>query len=300
VQADAAFRSQPKDIHQFYVRSTGGQVIPLDTVARTQTVTAPQTISHYNLFRSSEIDGSPAPGYSTGEALRAMEKAAKKALAPGMSFEWTGLSLEQIESRGQTLALFVLGLVFVYLVLAAQYESFVLPFIILLSVPLAILGALGGELIAGHANDVFCQIGLVMLIGLAAKNAILIVEFAEQLRRRGRSVTDAALRAAVVRLRPILMTSLAFILGVVPLVLASGAGANARRSLGTAVFGGMIVATALNLFFTPFLYVMVQSLRQRRSPAAQPAHANVAYANFSGDTDETTNVARKDDETLIS
>ncbi|MCU1282135.1 MAG: Efflux pump rane transporter BepE, partial [bacterium] len=264
VQADAPFRSQPKDIGQFYVRSHGGQMIPLDTVAKLSTITAPQTISHYNLFRSSSISGAAAPGSSTGQSLQAMEQASKSVLPQGMSFEWTGLSLEQLNAGNQTLLIFGLGVLFVYLVLAAQYESFALPLIILFAVPLAILGALLATWIRGLSNDVFCQIGLVMLVGLASKNAILIVEFAEQLREGGMAIADAAVEAARIRLRPILMTSLAFILGVLPLVFASGAGQNSRHSLGTAVFGGMFVSTLLNLFFIPILYVLVESFRERR------------------------------------
>jgi HAE1 family hydrophobic/amphiphilic exporter-1 len=180
-----------------------------------------------------------------------------------MRYEWTGISREQKESGGQTLIIFGLGLVFVFLVLSAQYESFKLPFVIILAVPLAIMGALGLQLARGLVNDVFCQIGLVMLVGLASKNAILIVEFAEQLRRQGKSPVDAVVEAAAIRLRPILMTSIAFLLGVVPLMLASGAGAGARNSLGTTVFGGMLVSTVINLAFIPGIYTIV-----RRRPAA--------------------------------
>jgi len=178
------------------------------------------------------------------------------------------LSLEQLNAGNQTLLIFALGVLFVYLVLAAQYESFALPLIILLAVPLAIEGALLAQSVRGQANDVFCQIGLVMLVGLASKNAILIVEFAEQLRGRGMTVADAAVESARIRLRPILMTSLAFILGVLPLVFASGAGRNARHSLGTAVFGGMLFSTVLNLFFIPVLYVLVETFRERFSRGA--------------------------------
>jgi HAE1 family hydrophobic/amphiphilic exporter-1 len=179
-------------------------------------------------------------------------------LPSGMAFDWTGISLEQKQAGSQTLTIFMLGLAFVFLVLAAQYESFKLPFVIILAVPLAILGALGLQLSRGQVNDVFCQVGLVMLIGLASKNAILIVEFAEQLRKQGKTAIDAVVEAAGIRLRPILMTSIAFLLGVVPLMLASGAGAAARNSLGTVVFGGMLVSTVINLVFTPGLYVLMQ------------------------------------------
>jgi len=179
------------------------------------------------------------------------------------------LSLEEIKSRGKALILFALGLVFVYLTLAAQYESYVLPFIILLGVPVGLLGALGGVTLRGLTNDVYCQIGLVMLIGLASKNAILIVEFAERLQERGLSTLEAAVEAARIRLRPILMTSLAFMLGVVPLMLAQGAGAAGRVSVGTTVFGGMAAATTLNLIFIPVLYVMVRSVVRRKASSAE-------------------------------
>src|SRR5882757_1974823 len=275
VQADQKFRAKAKDIAQYYLRSDTGKMIPLDNLVSIEQTSNPQVISHYNLFRSAEIDGSAAPGRSSGEAMAAMEAMAKKVLPNGMTYEWTGLSLEEVESGGKAAMLFALGLTFVYLTLAAQYESFVLPFIVLLAVPVALLGAIGGQALRGLQNDVYCQIGLVMLIGLSSKNAILIVEFAEQLRERGMSIVDAAIEAARIRLRPILMTSLAFILGVVPLVIATGAGAAGRVSVGTTVFGGMIAATTLNLIFIPVLYVLVRSLvpsrRTHTVPAAEPA-----------------------------
>jgi HAE1 family hydrophobic/amphiphilic exporter-1 len=213
-----------------------------------------------------EINGQPAPGVASGEALSAMERLAAEGLPEGMGTEWTGVSLEQKESGRQTILIFALGLLFVFLVLSAQYESFLLPFVVILSVPLAILGALGLQMSRGLPNDVFCQIGLVMLIGLSSKNAILIVEFAEQLREQGVAALEAVVQAASTRLRPILMTSVAFLLGVVPLMLASGAGASARNSLGTTVFGGMLVSTVVNLVFIPGVYMLVQ--RFRRAPRA--------------------------------
>jgi HAE1 family hydrophobic/amphiphilic exporter-1 len=270
VQADSKFRSQPKDIGQYYLRSDTGKMISLDNLVTVEQTANPQVISHYNLFRSAEINGTSAPGHSTGEGIAAMEALAKKALPNGMTFEWSGLSLEEIESGGKALILFALGLVVVYLTLAAQYESYVLPFIVLLAVPVAILGAIGAQALRGLQNDVYCQIGLVMLIGLASKNAILIVEFAEQLRGQGMSVVEAAVEAARIRLRPILMTSLAFILGVVPLVLAQGAGRAGRISVGTTVFGGMIAATTLNLVFIPVLYVIVRGIVPGRDARAMP------------------------------
>ena len=203
----------------------------------------------------------PAPGYSSGQAIAAMEDLAKK-LPQGFSYSWTGLSLEELQAGGTSLILFGLGTLVVYLTLSAQYESFVLPFIVLLAVPMALLGALGAQWMRGLQNDVFCQVGLVMLVGLASKNAILIVEFAEQLRERGLPLVEAAVQAATIRLRPILMTSLAFILGVVPLVVATGAGENGRHSVGTTVFGGMIMSTVLNLFFIPVLYLIIEGWRE--------------------------------------
>ncbi len=263
VQADKQFRAKPSDLTDFYARSTSGQMVPLaELVKITNTATA-QSINHYNLFRSTEIQGSPGPGVSSGQALKAMERTAREHLPPGFSFEWSGLSLEQLESGGQTVYIFALGIVFVFLVLAAQYESFVLPFIIILSVPVAMLGALLLQTVRGYSNDVFCQVGLVMLIGSVKANAILIVEFAREQREAGKSIVQAAIEAAETRLRPILMTSLAFLLGVVPLLVAKGAGSVGRRSLGTTVFGGMALSTVLNLFFIPVLYILIETLRER-------------------------------------
>ena len=272
VQADQQFRAQSKDITQFYVRSDSGAMIPLENLVTIKQTTAPQVISHYNLFRSAEIDGSAAPGFSSGQALDAMAELSRKVLPQGFTFQWTGLSLEELSSGNTTLILFGLGTLVVYLTLSAQYESFVLPFIVLLAVPMALLGALTAQSLRGLENDVYCQIGLVMLVGLSSKNAILIVEFAEQLRRGGMPLFEAAVEAARIRLRPILMTSLAFILGVVPLVVASGAGEHGRHSVGTTVFGGMIVSTILNLFFIPVLYLIIEGWREGgKSEAVAPA-----------------------------
>jgi hydrophobic/amphiphilic exporter-1 (mainly G- bacteria), HAE1 family len=265
VQADKQFRSHPKDIGQYYVRSDSGAMVPLDNLVNISQSAAPQVISHYNLFRSAEINGSAAPGFSSGQAITAMQQLSAKTLPQGYTYEWSGISLEELASGSTTLILFGLGTLVVYLTLSAQYESFVLPFIILLAVPMALLGALSAQWIRGQQNDVYCQVGLVMLVGLASKNAILIVEFAEQLRKQGRTILEAAVEAARIRLRPILMTSLAFILGVVPLVTASGAGENGRHSVGTTVFGGMIMSTILNLFFIPVLYLLIEGFRERRS-----------------------------------
>ncbi len=263
VQADKQYRAQPRDLRQFYVRSDTGQMISLENLVTVAPSTTPSVISHYNLFRSAEIDGAAAPGTSSGQAIEFMDDLSRRTLPKGFAYEWTGLSLEELQSAGTSTVLFGLGTLVVYLTLAAQYESFVLPFIVLLAVPMAILGALGAQWIRGLQNDVYCQIGLVMLVGLSSKNAILIVEFAEQLRERGMTIGQATVEAARIRLRPILMTSFAFILGVVPLVVATGAGAGGRRSVGTTVFGGMIASTLLNLFFIPVLYLLVRTATAR-------------------------------------
>ncbi|HXY15400.1 MAG TPA: multidrug efflux RND transporter permease subunit [Terriglobales bacterium] len=264
VQADQQFRSQPKDIQQYYVRSDIGGMIPLDNLVTISQSAAPQVINHYNLFRSAEIDGSAGPGFSSGQAIAAMENLSKKVMPQGFTYEWTGISLEELASGRTTMILFALGVLVVYLTLSAQYESFVLPFIVLLAVPMAMLGALLAQSLRGLQNDVYCQIGLVMLVGLASKNAILIVEFAEQLRERGMPLVEATIEAARIRLRPILMTSFAFILGVLPLMVAHGAGQEGRHSVGTTVFGGMIMSTLLNLFFIPVLYLIVEGWREAR------------------------------------
>jgi hydrophobic/amphiphilic exporter-1 (mainly G- bacteria), HAE1 family len=266
VQADQQYRMTAKDLHNFYVRSDSGQMVPMDNLATVAESSGPPVISHYNLFRSVEIDGSAAPGYSSGEGVLAMQDLAQKMMMPGMKYEWTGLTLDEIESGGKAMIIFGLGVLVIYLTLSAQYESFALPFIILLAVPMAVLGALGAVSLRGLSNDVYCQIGLVMLIGLSAKNSILIVEFAEQLRRKGRSIAEAAIEAGELRLRPILMTSFAFILGILPLVFATGAGALGRHSVGTTIVGGMLLSTVLNLIFIPVLYVLLSGILKRITP----------------------------------
>ena len=277
VQADQRFRNDPKALEQFYARAPGGSMVPLSNLVRVKETTAPQVIAHFNLFRSAEINGAAAPGFSSGQALLAMQDLAGRTLPAGMSFAWAGQSLEEIKAGTQSVVIFGLGLLLVYLTLAAQYESFLLPFIILLGVPLAVLGAVGAQGLRGLSNDIYCQVGLVMLIGLAAKNSILIVEFAEQLRERGLSIVDAAVEAARIRLRPILMTSFAFILGVLPLVFANGAGEAGRHSVGTAVAGGMLVSTMLNLVFIPVLYVIVRTIAPGGHRVQTPVETETAH-----------------------
>lgn len=263
VQADSQFRANPEDIKQLYVRSQTNQMISLSNLVRITQTTGPSVISHYNLFRSVELNGSASPGVSSGQAIGAMERIAAEALPKGFGYEWSGLSLEEIESGGAAVFIFGLGLIFVFLTLAAQYENYIDPLIIMLTVPLAILGALIAVWAKGTANDVYTQIGFVMLVGMASKNSILIVEFANQLYEEGLSVTRAVVEAGRERLRPILMTAISTIIGAVPLVVATGPGAAARQSLGTAIVGGMCVATLLSLFIVPVLYVVIKTLESQ-------------------------------------
>ncbi len=279
VQADEPFRMTAQDLRQYYVRSDTNGLLPLDNIVSLKDTAGPQVINHFNLFRSAEIDGAAAPGFSSGEGLTAMGDLAKQNMLQGMTFSWSGLALEEVEAGGKAILIFGLGILVVYLTLSAQYESFALPFIILLAVPMAVLGALSLISMRGLVDDVYVQIGLVMLIGLSAKNSILIVEFAEQLIEQGRSIVDAAIEAAELRLRPILMTSFAFILGVLPLYFASGAGKLGRHSVGTAIVGGMLLSTVLNLFFIPVLYVILKTLLvsaagKKTEPLNPPAAAS--------------------------
>jgi hydrophobe/amphiphile efflux-1 (HAE1) family protein len=273
-QAEGELRTRPEDVQRLWVRSDRGEMIPLSTLAQLERGVGPRDVSHYNVYRSARIQGEPAPGWSSGEALDRMEAIAREQLPETMSFEWTGTAYQERQAGREAQLVLGLSLLVVFLFLAAQYESWSLPLVIMLAVPLAFLGALGAQALRGFANDLYGQIGLVTLIGLASKNSILIVEFAKRRHEEGASLVDAAREAAEIRFRPVLMTALAFILGVVPLVVATGAGAAARRSLGTAVFGGMLVATALTLVLVPALYVIVQgaseALRRRtRGEAVQ-------------------------------
>ena len=277
VQADTPFRDRLAALDRIYVRTAGTgpelATVPLSSLVHTHIDRVAPIITHYNLLRSIEINGVPGPGFGSGQALAAMTSAAQS-LPPGTGYEWTGISLEQIEFGSQALVIFGLGLLCVFLVLSANYENYADPIIILVSVPLAILGAILALDLRSLPSDLYAQVGYLMLIALASKNAILIVEFANQRRRAGLSAADAVRDAAQTRLRPILMTSLAFILATVPLVLASGAGAASRRSLGTAVFGGMILSTVLNLFVVPVVYVAIAGLRERLASRKRPTPAN--------------------------
>ena len=276
-QVDEQFRDEPSDILELRARSTAGEMIPLGTVARLERKTGPHRLPRYNLYDAAELLGANAPGTSTGEALNTMEELAARTLPEGFSIQWTELALQEKLAGNTAILVFGLAVVFVFLLLAALYESWLLPLAVILIVPMCLLAAILGVNLRGMSNDILVQIGLVVLIGLAAKNAILIVEFARQAERDGADRFEAAVQAARVRLRPIMMTSLAFILGVVPLVIATGAGAEMRQTLGTAVFSGMIGVTVFGLIFTPVFYVVCRKLardRKKTAPEAVPAAGN--------------------------
>jgi multidrug efflux pump len=270
LQAQPEFRRQPSDIGRFYVRNSQNNMVPLSTLATIAPTGGPDVIYRYNRFRAIQILGGPAPGYSSGQASDAMEQVAA-GLPNGFGFEWTGTTYQEKQAQGNEGAIFGFAAVLVFLFLAALYESWSIPFAVLFALPLGMFGALLAVYLRAYAYDIYTQIGIVTLIGLAAKNAILIVEFAKDSHEHGKNIRDAAIEAAHLRLRPILMTSFAFIFGVFPLVVATGASSAARRSLGTVVFGGMITATLLAVFIVPVLYVIIESYVERRAPA--PGHA---------------------------
>jgi len=263
IQAEDNYRKNIDDIGKLYTRNNNGDMVPLNTLVDVQKRIGPETISHYNLYRSIEINGTPRPGYSESKALKYIPALADKYMTEGMGYEWSGVSYQQIKAGNLAPLIFLLSIIFVFLFLAALYESWAMPLMIMLAVPLAILGALTAQYIRGLENNIYCQIGLVLLIGLASKNAILIVEFAKIKRDSGLSIIESAKEASLIRLRPILMTAFSFIFGVMPLVFAGGAGAQSRHSLGTAVFGGMIVSTFLSLIVVPVFYVIIQSIREK-------------------------------------
>jgi HAE1 family hydrophobic/amphiphilic exporter-1 len=267
VQAEQRFRLEPEDVRRLEVRDRQGQMVPLGTLVKVEKKLGPQIIPRYNLYPIASITGEAAAGFSSGQALKIMEQMAARKLPSSIGFEWTGMSYQEKQVGSQALVAFVLAVLMVYLVLAAQYESWTMPAAVILVVPLALLGTVIAVWARGMDNNIYTQIGIVLIIALASKNAILIVEFARELRARGEPIEVAAVKASRLRFRPILMTSFAFILGILPLVGAVGAGAASRRALGTAVFGGMIAATVLAVFFIPVFYAVMQRLSERRRPA---------------------------------
>jgi len=263
VQADAPFRSIREDIMRLYVKNNEGHMVPLRELVRLSTVLGPQQVYRYNQFPSVQINGQAAPGVSSTEAMSIMEKIASETLPEGYSFDWSTMSFQERKAKGQVATLFALALVFGYLFLVAQYESWTIPLPIIISIPVATLGGLAGIWIAGLDLSIYAQIGLVMLVGLASKNAILIVEFAKDRRNQGIPIAQAAVEGAKTRFRPVLMTALTFIMGVAPMVIATGAGAASRRHIGTAVFSGMLAATLVGIFLVPPMYYAFQSMRER-------------------------------------
>jgi multidrug efflux pump len=269
VQADQQFRQDPEQIRQLKVRNNAGEMIPLGSFINVKHSAGPDRVMHYNGYTTAEINGGPAAGYSTGEAQAAIEKILAETLPQGMTYEWTELTYQQILAGNAELFIFPLVILLVFMVLAAQYESLTLPLAIILIVPMTLLSAMTGVWIYGGDNNIFTQIGLIVLVGLATKNAILIVEFAKELQDHGMKTMDAILEAARLRLRPILMTSIAFIMGVVPMVLSTGAGAEMRQAMGVAVFAGMIGVTVFGLILTPLFYYALAKRRDRQLAKAQ-------------------------------
>ncbi|TMJ35584.1 MAG: hydrophobe/amphiphile efflux-1 family RND transporter, partial [Alphaproteobacteria bacterium] len=275
-QADAPYRMDPKDILNIRVRNSAGSTVPLGSFTTVRNIAGPYRVPRHDLYPAAEVDGAPAAGYSQGQAIDIMQKLAAETLPDGFGYEWTTLAFQQVRAGNTAMFAFALAVVFVFLVLAAQFESVTLPLAVIMIVPMCLVAAISGVILRGQDNNILTQVGFVVLIGLAAKNAILIVEFAKQLEDQGRDRFAAAVEAARLRLRPILMTSLAFIFGVMPLVWAIGAGAELRQMLGTAVFAGMIGVTAFGLIFTPIFYVVCRWIAgkiRRRTPAARAAPA---------------------------
>ncbi|MGU3463673.1 efflux RND transporter permease subunit [Methylobacterium sp. C33D] len=285
VQAAPDYRLRPEDVENLKVRAGNGVMVPLGTVVEIKTVRGPSLISLYNLYPTATIVGGAAPGFSSGQALDLMQQIAAKVLPPGTGYDWTAMSYQEKAVGAQIYLVFALAILLVYLVLAGQYESWILPLAVLLGVPLALLGTVGALLLLGVANNLYTQIGLILLIALASKNAILIVEVAREKRQAGLDIAAAAVEAARLRFRPILMTSFAFILGVLPLVTASGAGAAARKSIGITVFSGMLASTCLAVLFVPSFYVILQRIEERRARGRQPGP--VAAPPPAGRTPET-------------
>ena len=273
LQSESEFRRKPEDLSQVYVRASGGDLVPLTSLIKVRRILGPDTYARFNVYPSAKFLGGPAPGYSSGQALAAIQEVADEVLGSDYTVGWVGSAYQELATQGSGSTAFVFGLIMVFLILAAQYERWTLPLAVVTAVPFAVFGAILAVWLRGIQNDVYFQVGLVTLIGLAAKNAILIVEFAVLLRAEGKGIFDSAYEAAKLRFRPIVMTSLAFILGCVPLAISTGAGSASRHSIGTGVIGGMLAATLLAIFLIPMFYLWVESFSAKldklgKKPAA--------------------------------
>jgi hydrophobic/amphiphilic exporter-1 (mainly G- bacteria), HAE1 family len=262
-EAENSFRTDKENIGQFEVRNNKGQMLPIKTFVTVKDIVGPQSVTHYNIYPSTTITGIALPPYSSGQAITEMQRLCKQTLPSDINYQWSGVSYQQITASTQTSKIFLIASIFAFLFLAAQYESWTIPFAIIFAVPIALLGAVLFTWTRGFENNIYTQIGIVLLIGLANKTSILLVEFAKTHHENGYSIFDSALEAARLRLRPVLMTAFAFILGVFPLVIASGAGAVSRRNMGTAVFGGMLIGTFMGLLMIPVFYVVIQKLTDK-------------------------------------
>jgi HAE1 family hydrophobic/amphiphilic exporter-1 len=270
-QGEPSFTANPEGLNNIYIRNPKGTMAPISEFITLEKVYGPQAITRFNLFTSISVTGSPKPGFSSGDAIKAVQEVGAQVLPAGYGYELSGITREELSAGGQTLFIFLLVLIFVYFLLSAQYESYILPLAVLFSLPIGLAGAFVFAWLFGITNNIYVQITLIMLVGLLAKNAILIVEFAVERRRQGMGITEAALEGAQARLRPILMTSFAFILGLVPLMIATGAGATGNRSIGTGAVGGMLIGTLFGVFVIPVLFIIFQSLQEKISgPPKQP------------------------------
>ena len=276
-QSDPEFRSNPESLNKVLVRNDKGKMAPISQFVTLEKVFGPQAIDRFNLFTSVKVTGAPKDGFSSGDAIKAVQEVAKQNLPIGYGYEFSGMTREEISAGGQTIYIFLLCLIFVYFLLAAQYESYMLPFAVLLSLPIGLAGAYIFAFLFNVSNNIYLQITLIMLIGLLAKNAILIVEFSIDARRKGLSITQAAIQGATARLRPILMTSFAFIFGLLPLMLSAGAGAVGNKAIGTGAIGGMLIGTVLGVFVIPVLFIVFQNLQEKVS--------NKTYEVTNKDTD---------------